>query len=133
MDMARFLVTAIEVEKRSVREVAREHGVSKSWLYELLARHRREGDSSLVARSKAFPRLAPIEVENHRVRQDVVDEGGTVTLRYLGKLRHLGVGRAHKGTRVLLFVAGADVRVVTLDGELLRTFTIDPTKDYQGQ
>ena len=73
------------------------------------------------------------EVENHRVRQDVVDEGGTVTLRYVGKLRHLGVGRAHKGTRVLLFVAGADVRVVTLDGELLRTFTIDPTKDYQGQ
>jgi hypothetical protein len=94
---------------------------------------RRTPAEVFAARVMAAPRLPPIDVENHRVRQDKVDTGGTVTVRYLGKLRHLGIGRAHKGTRVLLFVAGADVRVVTLDGELLRTFTIDPTKDYQGQ
>jgi transposase InsO family protein len=94
---------------------------------------RRTPVEAFGARVKATPSLAPVNVENHRVRQDVVDASGTITLRYLGKLRHLGVGRAHKGTRVLLFVAGADVRVVTLDGELLHTFTIDPTKDYQSQ
>ncbi len=48
MDMARYLVAAVEAEGRSVRAVAREHGVSKTWLYELLARHRTEGDAGLL-------------------------------------------------------------------------------------
>jgi hypothetical protein len=30
-----------------------------------------------------------------------------------------------------MFVAGAEVRVVTEEGELLRALTIDPTRDYQ--
>jgi len=32
---------------------------------------------------------------------------------------------------VTLLVAGADVRIVTEDGELIRTLTIDPTRNYQ--
>lgn len=35
------------------------------------------------------------------------------------------------GTRVLVLVDGLEVRVITEDGELLRSFTLDPTKDYQ--
>ena len=85
------------------------------------------------ARVKATPSRPPIDIEGYRVRQDVIDKTGSVTLRYLGRLRHLGVGRGHKGTRVLMLVAGADVRVLDLDGRLLRAFTLDPTKDYQGQ
>ncbi|HZN14059.1 MAG TPA: hypothetical protein VFB78_07325 [Acidimicrobiales bacterium] len=38
MDLASYLLNAVVVEKRSVREVAAAHGVSKTWLYELLAR-----------------------------------------------------------------------------------------------
>lgn len=54
-----------------------------------------------------------------------------VTLRYQSRLRHLGIGRRHAGTRVLLLIADRDVRVITDNGELLAEFTINPTKDYQ--
>jgi hypothetical protein len=30
-----------------------------------------------------------------------------------------------------MLVAGLDVRIVTEDGELLRTLTLDPTRSYQ--
>ena len=39
MELAAFVVQAVLVEGRSVREVARAHGVSKTWLYELIARY----------------------------------------------------------------------------------------------
>ena len=39
VELAAFVVQAVPVEKRSVREVARAHGISKTWLYELLARY----------------------------------------------------------------------------------------------
>ena len=55
------------------------------------------------------------------------------TLRYRSKLCHIGIGRAHAGTRVLLLVADLNVRIITQDGELLRQLTIDPTKDYQAR
>jgi hypothetical protein len=54
-----------------------------------------------------------------------------VTLSYRSKLLHIGLGRAHAGSRVLLRAADFDVRVITDDGELLRRLTIDPSKDYQ--
>jgi transposase len=41
---ARLVITAIEVEGRSPAEVVAAYGVSRSWLYELLARYRPEGD-----------------------------------------------------------------------------------------
>jgi len=46
MTLNRLLITAVVVEKRPVREVALQYGVSKSWLYELLQRHRTEGELS---------------------------------------------------------------------------------------
>lgn len=93
---------------------------------------RRTPAQAYKARTKAVPTLVPFVVEGHyRVRRDRIDKSGRVTLRYRSKLIHIGVGRAHAGTRVLLLVADRDVRVVTEDGELLRQLTIDPTKDYQ--
>ncbi len=45
-----------------------------------------------------------------------------------GHLRHIGVGRTHAGTYVILLVQDLDVRVVhAATGELLRELTIDPT------
>ena len=67
-----------------------------------------------------------------RVRHDRIDKSGTVTLRVHGQLRHIGVGRTHAGTHVILLTHDLDVRVVhAITGELLRDLTIDTTKDYQ--
>jgi hypothetical protein len=65
------------------------------------------------------------------VRRDRIDRGGGVTLRYDSRLGHIKVGARHAGTRVLLLVAGLDVRIVSEDGELLRELTIDPSRVYQ--
>jgi transposase InsO family protein len=66
-----------------------------------------------------------------RVRRDRIDKVGRVTLRHRGRLHHIGVGRAHKGTRVLLLIDGLDVRIVSENGELLRHLSLDPRRDYQ--
>ncbi|NYG59537.1 hypothetical protein BJ980_002460 [Nocardioides daedukensis] len=60
------------------------------------------------------------------------DKSGTVTLRVAGKLRHIGIGRTHSRTHVILLIQDLDVRVVhAITGELLRELTIDITRDYQ--
>src|SRR5216684_2968845 len=79
---------------------------------------------------KAKPALQPAPTD-HRVRRDKIDSFGKVTLRYLGRLRHIPVGTAHKNRKVNLLVAGPDVRIIADDGELLRALTIDPTRNYQ--
>src|SRR5206468_3674392 len=59
---ARLVVTAVVVEGRSAAEVAASYGVSRSWVYELVARYRREGDAAFEPRSrrpKTSPRATP--------------------------------------------------------------------------
>jgi hypothetical protein len=66
------------------------------------------------------------------VGHGIVDKSGTVTLRVDGQLRHIGVGRTHSRTHVILLVQDLDVRDVNaITGELLRELTIDTSKDYQ--
>jgi transposase InsO family protein len=83
-----------------------------------------------------MPRALPgpsRDAESHdRIRHDRVDKSGTITLRVHGKLRHIGIGRTHKGTHVILLAQDLDIRVVNaVTGELLRELTIDTSKDYQ--
>lgn len=96
--------------------------------------HRALGKQTPLAvfnsRIKARPNL-PAEPTHYRVRQDCIDSFGKVTLRYLGRLRHIPVGVAHRNRKVHLLVAGADVRVVATDGTLIRQLTLDPIRDYQ--
>jgi hypothetical protein len=67
-----------------------------------------------------------------KVRHDVVDKTGTVTLRDRARLHHIGIGRAHRGTRVLILMADREVRVIAAEGgELLRHFMLHPSVDYQ--
>jgi hypothetical protein len=81
---------------------------------------------------KALPTDSRDAETHDRIRHDRVDKSGTVTLRVHGHLRHIGVGRTHKGTHVILLVHDLHVRVVdAITGELLRELTIDPAKDYQ--
>ena len=82
------------------------------------------------SRIKAKPSQQPAPLD-HRVRRDKIDAFGKVTLRYLGRLRHIPVGVEHKNRRVSLLVAGSDVRIVADNGELIRALTLDPTRNYQ--
>src|SRR5438094_159855 len=52
MALADYLVAAVLIEGRPVADVAADHGVSRSWLYELLARYREQGDDGLRPRSR---------------------------------------------------------------------------------
>jgi transposase InsO family protein len=52
MTLSRVLITSVVVENRSVAEVAVQYGVSRSWLYELLARYQREGEAAFEPRSR---------------------------------------------------------------------------------
>jgi transposase InsO family protein len=86
------------------------------------------------SRDKARPRaVSHTHSKELRVRHDKIDNDGSVTLRYKSKLHHIGMGRALKGTRVILLVAGRDIRVLSSDGQLLRQLTLDPSRDYQPQ
>src|SRR3954452_21825595 len=58
MSKARLVITAVTVEKRPVAEVAAAYGVSRSWIYELLARYRDEGEAAFEPRSRA-PKSSP--------------------------------------------------------------------------
>ena len=92
---------------------------------------RRPPQQAYDARPKARPAKPSIPA-HYRVRRDKVDPGGTITLRYDSRLRHIGLGREHSGKRVLALIADLYIRVVDADtGELLRELDLDPTKDYQ--
>ena len=81
---------------------------------------------------KALPGPSRDADTHHRIRHDRVDKSGTLTLRLAGKLRHIGVGRTHKGTHVILLIQDLEVRIINAStGELLRELTIDTTRDYQ--
>ena len=95
---------------------------------------RRTPAEAFAARPKATPSLRPLPVPGRfRLRRDEVDSTGVVTLRHDSRLHHIAIGRRLKGTRVLVLVDHLDVRVVTEDGELLRDFTLDSTRDYQAR
>jgi transposase InsO family protein len=67
-----------------------------------------------------------------RVRTDRIDGSGAVTIRYNGRLHHIGIGRAHARTHVVLLVQDRHIRIVdAATGELLRELVLDPTRDYQ--
>jgi transposase len=60
MGMARYVVDAVLLEGRAVREVAGAHGISRSWIYELIGRFRAGGYEALEPRSHR-PRCCPHE------------------------------------------------------------------------
>jgi hypothetical protein len=87
--------------------------------------------AACAARPKAVPGDRSADTHD-RVRTDRIDNTGLVTLRHSGKLFHIGIGRPHAGTRVLLLVQDLHVRVINAaTGELLRELTLNPDKRYQ--
>jgi len=81
---------------------------------------------------KALPGPATDPETHERVRHDRVDRAGSVTLRHNSRLHHIGVGRTHAGTCVILLIQDLQIRIVNAaTGELLRELNLDPTRDYQ--
>ncbi len=67
-----------------------------------------------------------------RIRHDRIDKAGSVTLRHNSRLHHIGIGRTHAGTYVILLIQDLEIRIVNAaTGELLRELTLDPNRDYQ--
>jgi transposase InsO family protein len=94
--------------------------------------HRATPATAYTARPKAGPTADRGTDSHDRVRTDRIDKAGSVTLRTGGRLHHIGVGRTHAGTHVLMLVQDLHVRVIhAATGELLRELTLDPTRDYQ--
>jgi len=82
------------------------------------------------SRPKADP-ATRIDTHN-RVRTDRIDQAGSITLRHNGRLHHIGIGRIHHRTRVLILVQDSNITIINAaTGEVLRELTLDPTRDYQ--
>jgi transposase InsO family protein len=91
-----------------------------------------------AARYHALPKALPTtsrDPDTHtRVRHDRIDDSGVITLRHAGRLHHIGIGRTHARTHVILLAEDLDIRIVNATtGELLRELTLDQTRDYQPQ
>ena len=68
---------------------------------------------------KALPGATTDPETHDRIRHDRVDKAGSVTLRHSSRLHHIGIGRTHAGTCVILLVQDLEIRVVNAaTGEL---------------
>jgi transposase InsO family protein len=81
---------------------------------------------------KTFPGESRDPDTHDRVRHDRVDQAGSVTIRHNGRLHHIGIGRTHERTCVILLVQDLHITVVNaITGELLRDLILNPHIDYQ--
>jgi hypothetical protein len=94
--------------------------------------NRRTPAAAYQARPKAIPSTTTGAQLQTRVRRDVVDTGGTLTLRYNGRLHHIGVGRTHARTPILMLINGLHIRIIhATTGEIIRELILNPAVDYQ--
>ena len=71
MSLARLVITAVVVEGRSHSSAARDYGLSRVWVQELVHRYQREGPAAFEPRSRrphTNPRAVDLEVEDQIVR-----------------------------------------------------------------
>jgi transposase InsO family protein len=96
--------------------------------------HRAIGRATPGEAYRATPRALPSGsgVRGHfRLRYDVTDSKGAITLRRAGRLHHLKIGAAFARRRVLAIVDEQEVTVVALDtGEIFSTHLIEPDRRY---
>lgn len=96
------------------------------------ALERRTPAAAYAARLKASPGNTVLP-DYFRLRNDIVDPHGKVTLRHNGTLHYIGLGRRHAGTPIRMLIRERDIRIITTDGELLKELTLDPDNNYQPQ
>jgi transposase InsO family protein len=109
MELGRYLVDSVVVEGRSYRDVARAHGVSKSWVAKLVERFHAGGYGAIEPRSKAprnIPHRTPAWLEDEIValRKELTDLGldaGAQTIQYHLSRRHREVPSVATTWRIL--------------------------------
>jgi transposase InsO family protein len=96
--------------------------------------HRAVGRATPGEAYRATAKARPSEASgrgNFRLRYDVTDGKGAMTLRRGGRLHHLNAGIIHARRRVLAIVDEQEVTLVALDtGEVLSNHWIEPDKGY---
>jgi hypothetical protein len=79
----------------------------------------------------ALPQPPPAPT-HYPVPQDQIGSHGSVTLRYLGRLRDIRIGVQHRNCKVLFLVAGDDLRILTANAKLLRQTQLDADRIHFG-
>jgi hypothetical protein len=96
--------------------------------------NRRTPLAAYQARPKATPPSTPERQPQARVRRDIIDTHGKLSLRHNGRLHHIGVGRTHARTPILMLINGLDIRIIhATTGEIIRELILNPDIDYQAQ
>lgn len=68
---------------------------------------------------------------HYRIRHDIIDRFGKLSLRRAGTMHHLGVGHDHAGKPVLVLIDDSTATVTDRHtGEILGTYLIEPDKTY---
>jgi transposase InsO family protein len=90
--MARVVITAVSVEGRSKSQVARDYGISRVWVQQLVHRFEREGPAAFEPHSRrprSNPRAVSFDVEDRIVRlrksltKNGLDAGGETIAAHL--------------------------------------------------
>jgi transposase InsO family protein len=96
--------------------------------------NRRTPLAAYQARPKTNPTTSAGAEPQARVRRDVVDAAGKLTLRHNGRLHHIGIGRTHARTPILMLINGLQIRIIhATTGELIRELILNPAVDYQSR
>jgi transposase InsO family protein len=103
-------------------------------LYNTQRTHRALPPATTPAQAySARPKAAPPHTANEhfRIRHDTVDQFGKLTLRHGSRLHHLGIGRTHAATPVLILVTTTTATVISKTGHhVLSSHHIDPDRNY---
>ena len=80
MARAELIITAVVVEGRSKSEVARDYGVSRYWVQQLVSRYQREGPTAFQSQSRrphSSPQAVDAEIEDAiiRLRKELSKQG----------------------------------------------------------
>jgi transposase InsO family protein len=80
MSLGRLVVAAVKVERRAKAEVARDYGLSRQWVHELIRRFEAEGEEGLEPRSRrplGSPQRTSVELEDEiiELRKSLAEEG----------------------------------------------------------
>jgi transposase InsO family protein len=99
---AQLIITAVVVEGRSKTEVARDYGVSRYWVQQLVSRYQREGPAAFQPRSRR-PHVSPQSVDPDtedaiiRLRKELskqgLDAGAETIAAHLARQHPAGGGR----------------------------------------
>jgi hypothetical protein len=96
--------------------------------------NRRTPMAAYQARPKAVPADTPDGQPQARVRRDIIDSHGKLSLRHNGRLHHIGVGRTHARTPILMLINNLDIRIIhATTGQIIRELILNPSVDYQSR